>query len=130
MTMSFQILLVATGGATGAVGRFLVSLLVRSSGAGGFPWATFGVNMAGCLLMGLLIGWLWRLPPGTSEAVRLFGGVGVLGGFTTFSAFSLELFQLIERRDMWPALTYAGGSLLGGLIAFAIGLYFVRAVAP
>ena len=129
MTISFQILLVATGGATGAVGRFLVSFLVRSSGAGGFPWTTFGVNLAGCLLMGLLIGWLWRLPPGTSEAVRLFGGVGVLGGFTTFSAFSLELFQLIERRDMWPALTYAGGSLLGGLIAFAIGLYFMRAVA-
>ena len=128
--MSFQILLVATGGATGAVGRFLVSLLVRSSGAGGFPWATFGVNLAGCLLMGFLIGWLWRLPPGTSEAVRQFGGVGVLGGFTTFSAFSLELFQLIERRDIWPALTYAGGSLLGGLIAFAIGLYFIRAVAP
>ena len=126
--MSFQILLAATGGATGAVGRFLVSLPERSSGAGRFPWATFGVNLAGCLLMGLLIGWLWRLPPGTSEAVRLFGGVGVLGGFTTFSAFSLELFQLIERRDMWPALTYAGGSLLGGLIAFAIGLYFMRAV--
>ena len=120
----------ATGGATGAVGRFLLSLLVRSSEAGGFPWATFAVNLAGCLLMGVLIGWLWRLPPGTIEVVRLFGGVGVLGGFTTFSAFSLELFQLIERRDMWLALIYAGGSLLGGLIAFAIGLYLVRAVAP
>ena len=130
MTMGFQILQVATGGATGTVGRCLVSLLVRSRGAGGFPWATFGVNLAGCLLMGLLIGWLLRLPSGTSEAVRLFGGVGVLGGFTTFSAFSLELFQLIERRDMWPALSYAGGSLLGVLIAFAVGLCFLRAVAP
>ena len=128
--MSFQILLVATGGATGAVGRFLVSLPERSSGAGRFPWATFGVNLAGCLLMGLLIGWLWRLPPGTSEAVRLFGGVGVFGGFTTFFTCSLELFQLIERCDMWPAPTYAGRSLLGVLIAFAIGLYFMRAVAP
>ncbi len=127
MTMSFQILLVATGGATGAVDRFVVSLLVRSSGAGGFPWASFGVNLAGCLLMGLLLGWMWRLSPGTSEAARLFGGVG---GFTTFSAFSLELFQLIERRGVWPAQTYAGGSLLGGLIAFAIGLYFMRAVSP
>ena len=129
MTMSFQILLVATGGATGAVGRFLVSLPERSSGAGRFPWATFGVNLAGCLLMGFLIGWQWRLPPGTSEAVRLFGGVGVFGGFTTFFTCSLELFQLIERCDIWPALTYAGGSLLGVLI-FAIGLYFMRAVAP
>ena len=128
--MGFQILLVAAGGAMGTVGRFLLSLMLRSGVSGAFPWATFGVNLAGCLLMGLLIGWLWRLPPGTSEAVRLFGGVGVLGGFTTFSAFSLELFQLIERRDMWPALTYAGGSLLGVLIAFAIGLYFMRAVAP
>ena len=130
MTMSFQVFLVAIGDATGAVGRFLVSLLVRSSVADGFPWATFGVNLAGCLLMGLLIGWLWRLPPGTSEAVRLFGGVGVFGGFTTFFTCSLELFQLIERCDIWPALTYAGGSLLGVLIAFAIGLYFMRAVAP
>ncbi|MED5323218.1 MAG: CrcB family protein [Pseudomonadota bacterium] len=130
MTISFQILLVATGGATGAVGRFLVSLPERSSGAGRFPWATFGVNLAGCLLMGLLIGWLWRLPPGTSEAVRLFGGVGVFGGFTTFFTCSLELFQLIARCDIWPALTYAGGSLLGVLIAFSIGLYFMRAVAP
>ena len=128
--MGFQILLVAAGGAMGTVGRFLLSLMLRSGVSGAFPWATFGVNLAGCLLMGLLIGWLWRLPPGTSEAVRLFGGVGVLGGFTTFSAFSLELFQLIERRDMWPALTYAGGSLLGVLIAFAIGLCFLRAVAP
>ena len=130
MTISFQILLVAAGGATGAVGRFLVSFLVRSNGVSGFPWATFGVNLTGCLLMGLLIGWLWRLPPGASEAARLFVGVGLLGGFTTFSAFSLELFQLIERRDMWHALAYAGGSLLGGLIAFSIGFYLVRAVAP
>ena len=128
--MSFQILLVATGGATRAVGRFLVSPRERSSGAGRFPWATFGVNLAGCLLMGLLIGWLWRLPPGTSEAVCLFGGVGVFGGFTTFFTCSLELFQLIESCDIWPALTYAGGSLLGVLIAFAISLYFMRTVAP
>ncbi len=127
--MSFQILLVATGGATGAIGRFLVSLIMRSSGAGGFPWATFGVNLAGCLLMGLLIGWLWRLPHGTSETTRLFVGVGLLGGFTTFSAFSLDLFQLIERRDVSAAFVYGAGSLVGGLVAFAIGFYFVRAVA-
>ena len=126
--MSFQILLVATGGATGAVGRFLVSLIMRSSGAGGFLWATFAVNLAGCLLMGLLIGWLWRLPPGTGETTRLFFGVGLLGGFTTFSAFSLELFQLIERRDVYAAFVYGAGSLVGGLVAFGIGFYFVRAV--
>jgi CrcB protein len=94
-----------------------------------FPWATFGVNLVGCLLMGLLIGWLWRLPPGTSETARLFVGVGLLGGFTTFSAFSLELFQLIERRDVYAAFAYGAGSLVGGLVAFAIGFYIVRAVA-
>ena len=127
--MSFQILLVAAGGAIGAVGRFLVSFIMGSSGAGGFPWATFGVNLAGCLLMGLLIGWLWRLPPGTSETTRLFVGVGLLGGFTTFSVFSLELFELIERRDVYAAFDYGAGSLVGGLVAFAIGFYFVRAVA-
>ena len=114
----------------GTVGRFLLSLMLRSGVSGGFPWATFGVKLAGCLLMGLLVGWLGRPPSDASESARLFVGVGLLGGFTTFSAFSLELFQLIERRDIRPALAYAGGSLVGGLIAFAIGLYLVRAAAP
>ena len=79
--------------------------------------------------MGLLIGWLWRLPPGASETARLFIGVGLVVGSSIFR-FSLELFQLGERRDMWHALAYAGGSLLGGLIAFSIGFYLVRTVAP
>jgi CrcB protein len=127
--MSMQILMVAAGGATGAVSRFLVSVMMRASGTGGFPWATFGVNLAGCLLMGVLGAWLWRVPPDVGETTRLFVGVGLLGGFTTFSAFSLELFQLIERRDVWAALGYAGGSLVGGLLAFALGFYLARAVA-
>ena len=81
---------------------FSVSLLVRSSGAGVFPWATFGVNLAGCLLMGLLIGWLWRLPPGTSEAVRLFGGVGVLGALRHFPPFRWNCFSLLNAAIYGP----------------------------
>ncbi|MAI68531.1 MAG: fluoride efflux transporter CrcB [Rhodobiaceae bacterium] len=115
------------GGAAGAVSRFIVSVLLRSTTNSGFPWATFGVNLMGCLLMGLLMGWLWRLPPETSETLRLVLGVGVLGGFTTFSAFSLELFQLLERRDVLLGAFYAGGSVIGGVLAFAAGYYFVRA---
>ncbi len=127
MAITHQIILVATGGAAGAVSRFIVSVLLRSTTNSGFPWATFGVNLMGCLLMGLLMGWLWRLPTETSETLRLVLGVGVLGGFTTFSAFSLELFQLLERRDVLLGAFYAGGSVIGGVLAFAAGYYFVRA---
>ncbi len=117
------IILVAVGGAFGAVGRYLVGLWLKT--ASGFPWATLSVNILGSLLMGLLIGWLTRQP--ASEALRLFLAVGLLGGFTTFSAFSMDLFQLIEKRDMAAMALYLGGSLIGGVIAFLIGFMALRA---
>ncbi len=117
------IILVATGGALGAVARYLIGLSLKT--ASGFPWATLSVNIAGSLLMGLLIGWLTRQQG--SEALRLFLAVGLLGGFTTFSAFSMELFQLIEKRDMAAMALYLGGSLVGGLIAFVIGFMALKA---
>ena len=123
--MSSQaIIWVALGGALGAVGRYLVGLSLKT--ASGFPWATMSVNILGSLLMGLVIGWLSR-QNGGSDALRLFVAVGILGGFTTFSAFSMDLFTLLERRDIAATVLYLGGSLLGGLVAFIIGFMALRA---
>ena len=118
------IIWVALGGALGAVGRYLVGLSLKT--ASGFPWATMSVNILGSLLMGLMIGWLSR-QNGGSDALRLFVAVGILGGFTTFSAFSMDLFTLLERRDIAATVLYLGGSLLGGLVAFIIGFMALRA---
>ena len=118
------IIWVALGGALGAVGRYLVGLSLKT--ASGFPWATMSVNILGSLLMGLVIGWLSR-QNGGSDALRLFVAVGILGGFTTFSAFSMDLFTLLERRDIAATMLYLGGSLIGGLVAFIIGFMALRA---
>jgi CrcB protein len=118
------IILVAAGGAFGAVARYLVGGLLKT--ASGFPWATMSVNIFGSLFMGLLIGWLSRQSAG-SDAIRLFLAVGILGGFTTFSAFSMDLFTLIEKRDMAAMMLYLGGSLVGGLLAFILGFMALRA---
>ena len=118
------IIWVALGGALGAVGRYLVGLSLKT--ASGFPWATMSVNILGSLLMGLVIGWLSR-QNGGSDVLRLFVAVGILGGFTTFSTFSMDLFTLLERRDIAATMLYLGGSLLGGLVAFIIGFMALRA---
>jgi CrcB protein len=118
------ILWVAAGGALGAVARYLAGFLLKT--ASGFPCATMSVNIVGSLLMGLVIGWLSRQSAGY-ETLRLFLAVGILGGFTTFSAFSMDLFTLMEKRDIAAMALYLGGSLLGGLAAFIIGFMALRA---
>lgn len=123
--MSLQaIMLVGTGGALGAIARYGVGLLVKS--ASGFPWATLSVNIAGSLLMGLVMGWVAR-QSGAAETLRLFLAIGLLGGFTTFSAFSMDLLALLEKRDMMAAAFYLGGSVLGGVMAFLLAYSLVRA---
>jgi len=125
-------LAVASGGALGAWTRFCVSRawigLVGPVAAAAFPWATLAVNLLGSLAMGLLAGWLARHGHG-GEGWRLLLGVGVLGGFTTFSAFSLELAGMIERGAMMPAALYAALSLAGGIAALFAGLIVMRVAA-
>ena len=108
--------LVALGGALGAVARYSVGLLLRTP-PDGFPWATFSVNVLGSFFMGLVFAWV----AARSEATRLFLVVGVLGGFTTFSAFSFDLFNLLERREFWQAAAYAGGTVLAAFAALLLG---------
>ena len=121
---------VAVGGALGAVGRYqlgrAVTHTIGHQAASQFPWATFAANVVGCLLMGFLFGWLAR-HGGTNEGMRLFLGVGLLGGFTTFSAFSLEMLMLVERGAIGLAFAYAAGSVLAGLGAVFLGLAIMRA---
>lgn len=120
-------LLVALGGGLGAAGRYGVSLALPAK-PGEWPWATFSINVAGSLLIGLLAGWLSTRGE-AGEPWRLFLGVGVLGGFTTFSAYSLETLRMIERGE-WPmALAYALGSVAAGLAAVAIGAEIAKRVA-
>ena len=116
------VFLVACGGAIGAVLRFGVGAVLKTPG---FPWATLGVNLLGSLAMGLLMGWLLRQPT-PQEALRLFLAVGLLGGFATFSAFSMDVFALIEKRDALALSGYVGGSLLGGLALFVAGFLLMR----
>ncbi len=118
---------VAIGGAVGAVLRYQVGRMVTTyAGVGaGFPWATLAVNVIGCLAMGLLFGWLGKNTAG-SEGLRLLLGVGLLGGFTTFSAFSLEMLQLIQRGSANLAFAYAATSVVAGLAALYVGLLIMR----
>ena len=127
-------LLVAGGGALGALGRYHLGLAVtRLVGRDmAFPWATLSANVLGSLAMGLLIAWLTRdgSAQGLGEAnMGLLLGVGLLGGFTTFSAFSLELVLMIQRGSIGLALLYAGLSVCAGVAALYLGLTVSRGAA-
>ena len=94
----------------------------------GWPVGTFAANVAGGLLMGLLVGWLAFRGGAQQEMVRLFAAVGVLGGFTTFSAFSLETVQMIERRQFGLAAAYVALSVILSCAALVLGLMIARRV--
>ncbi len=121
-----NILLVFLGGGFGAVLRYLVGVTwVRTMGAER-PWmATAIINVTGSLLMGLLIGALARAT-GASDRWRLLLGVGVLGGYTTFSSFSLEAVMMIERKAYGVAAAYILGSVVCGVLGLMLGLFIMR----
>lgn len=111
--------LVGTGGALGAIVRYSVSLIF----AGAMPWPTLGINVVGSFLLGVLVG----LDP--APGWRLFLGTGILGGFTTFSAFSVEAMAWIEAGEWRRAALYVFGSLFFGLFAAAAGIALARGLA-
>lgn len=121
-------LLVALGGALGAMARYAAGTLLGSLG-NGFPTSTFVVNILGSIAMGLLIGILARTTPQFQNEIRLFVAVGLFGGFTTFSSFSLDTITMIERGDYVLAGTYVVGSVLLGIAGLMMGLWAVRVTA-
>jgi fluoride exporter len=123
-----SLLLVMLGGAFGAGARHLVGRTTLALFGPDYPWGTLAVNLIGGLAMGLLAGGLIRFGQ-AGEQMRLLLGVGVLGGFTTFSAFSLDAMLMIERGDWTSALAYVLASVIGSIAALALGLGIARAVA-
>jgi CrcB protein len=125
--------LVAAGGAIGAVARYHAGQLVANLAGqdNTFPWGTLSINLVGSLLMGGLLGWLARgSMAGTSaETMRLFIGVGLLGGFTTFSAFSAELVTLMHRGQAAMAFGYGAASLIAGMAAMILGLVIAQSAS-
>jgi fluoride exporter len=119
-------LLVFLGAGIGGVLRHAVYLAAARAFGPGFPWGTLAVNVVGSLAMGALAGWL-ALKAGESwtQPVRLFLATGILGGFTTFSAFSLDAVLLWERGQGGAAAAYAAGSVALSLAALAGGLTLV-----
>jgi CrcB protein len=126
---SLASLYVALGGGAGAVARSHVGRLFShlTGPNAAFPWGTLTINVTGSLFMGLLAGWLARHGSG-GEHWRLLIGVGLLGGYTTFSTFSLELMLLIERGQPGLAALYAAASVIPGLAALWLGLVAMRAL--
>jgi fluoride exporter len=117
-----KLLLVAAGGGAGAVARYLVGVQAQRSFGPPWPYGTFIVNIAGALAMGLLVAFLAGKAGEGSERLRLLLSVGALGGFTTFSAYSLEVATMIERRALAQAGAYALASVVLCVAAIFIGL--------
>lgn len=123
-----NLLLVMIGGAAGAALRYRLGLAAAKGLGSAFPWGTLIANLAGAMLIGMLAGATIDMGA-RAEPVRLLLGVGLLGGFTTFSAFSLETLAFIERGELAVALGYASASVVGGLLLAFGGLVAARTAA-
>lgn len=119
---------VALGGAIGSVGRYLAGIGAGKLFGVGFPWGTLIINIVGSFLIGVFVesfALRWDLP----QAARVFLTVGICGGFTTFSTFSLESFLMIERGEFGPAAAYIGASVVVSILALFAGLQLIRTIA-
>lgn len=121
-----NVLLVGAGGFLGAVARYLLGgWLLHQTANAKFPWSTFAVNILGCLVIGLLSGAAERFDA-LGPSARLFLFTGLLGGFTTFSAFGFETFFLLRRGEWLVAALYAGASVSLCVLAVWAGLRLVH----
>jgi CrcB protein len=119
------LLLVALGGALGAVSRYVVGLVVTSAFGARWPLGTFVINVTGCFVIGLCVPLLARLSPG-GEALRYLLPIGFVGAYTTFSTYALETVELIAARAWWRAGSYVVLSIVAGGLAVALGLAVAR----
>jgi len=121
-------IVVFLGGGLGAAARHGVNLLAAQGWGARFPWGTLAINVLGSLLIGVLAEW-FALRAQLPQPLRLFLITGVLGGFTTFSAFSLEVGLLIERGQVAAAAGYVAASVIAAVGAMFAGMYLVRQFA-
>ncbi len=120
------VLLVGAGGAIGAMARYGVPVALGRVWPMSFPLGTLTVNVVGSAAMGVLIGILARTVPQMSNEIRLFVAIGILGGFTTFSSFSLDTITLIERGALTQAMLYIALSVVVCLAGLYLGLLVTR----
>jgi CrcB protein len=122
-----EILAVASGGVVGALARAGIGVAIPHNDPGSWPWATFVTNLVGCLVLGVVLAyadgrhdhWLTTAPQ-KARLVRPLLATGVLGGFTTFSTFSVEVVRLIRADEWGLAGLYALGSVVLGILIFAL----------
>ena len=119
-----NIIAVGAGSFIGGIARYLVSLAMKGISKG-FPWATLLVNLLGCLIIGLLWGFLSR-NASESTSWGLFLTVGLCGGFTTFSTFSKEALTMLQTGQIWGFASYIAISILAGIALVALGYYIAR----
>jgi CrcB protein len=124
-----HVLLVAAGGALGATLRHFSGQAAMRLLGSSFPYGTMFVNIVGSFAMGLFITWLAHRASGASAGLRLFVATGFMGGFTTFSSFSLDFAVLYERGEISAAFAYATLSVLVAIIALFAGMWLARVVA-
>lgn len=117
---------IAVGGVIGAEARYGLAEAIPHA-AGTFPWATLVTNLSGSLLIGVLMAWLLA-GPRRPRLARPFLGVGILGGFTTFSTYALDLRELLGHHHAVSATTYLLVTLVGGVLAVVVGLRLTRAL--
>lgn len=122
-----MLLAVALGGAVGASGRYLFAAQALRLMGPGFPWGTLGVNILGSFAMGVLVE-LLALRFSVSPEMRVFLVTGLLGGFTTFSAFSLDVSLMIQKGELPLAALYVAGAVTGSILALFFGLWVSRMV--
>lgn len=118
-------LFIFLGGGLGSVFRYGTSLLTQKFYTNSFPLATFLVNIVGCFLIGLMVGFSDKLITANTDLRFLFI-TGFCGGYTTFSAFGYENFQLLQNNQTLLALTYIGLSIIMGLVAVWFGLFLAK----
>lgn len=120
-----SLLIVGIGGFIGTVVRFVITRYFQYNGSSVFPWSTFIVNIAGCLLIGLIYG-ITEKGEFLSSDVRLFFTVGICGGFTTFSTFSNDSFLLVQEQEWFRLALYTSLSVFLGLMAVYLGRMMVK----
>lgn len=120
-----NLFLVAIGGASGSVLRYLVHWIVSKKTLSTFPYQTFIVNIIGCLLIGILVGYLAK-NQAQNETLKLLLITGFCGGFTTFSAFGLENINMIQNQNYQLAFIYTSLSLVLGILAVSLGIFISK----